>query len=233
MRGLAAALVVVATACTPVDSNTVHTRDLRADIMVVADGSGAAAVYAWLFSHRRGDPPLNQDTIRLVDGDTISATSRDRTVAMQQSDLVVEYRYDATFDSADSGQTFEIALDREADASAPHSIAVLPAPFAITLPATFSRSAPLTISWSPSGSADPITVHFSGCAGAQLGPYPDTGSATFPAGAIPAGSGHANATCDLAVAIDRTRSGTLDPAYGQGGSIVGTQERDASITSTP
>jgi hypothetical protein len=229
----ALALAAAAAACTHVDSDSVHTADLRADIRVFADGSGTSWVFAWLFSHHAGDPPFNEDTIRLVGGDSISATSGNRTVAMQESNLVVEDRYDASFDTADPGQTFEVALHRESDASALHSSAVLPAPFTLSVPATFSRSAPLTISWSPSGSADPITVHFTGCAGAQLGPFPDTGTATLPAGAIPANQGHTNDTCSLAVLVDRTRSGTLDPAYGQGGSIVGIQERGASITSTP
>lgn len=38
------------------------------------------------------------------------------------------------------------------------------------------------------------------------------------------------ATCDE---IFRARTGTLDPAYGQSGSIVATQQRTTTSTSTP
>lgn len=229
---LVLALVVAAAGCELADSNTVATDSLRADIQVVADGSGQSSVYTWLFTHRAGDPPLNEDTIRLVNDDAISVTSNDRTVSMEES-LLIEYRYDATFDTAAPGQRYEIALARSTDRSAPHSTVTLPEPFTTTLPAAFSRSAPLTITWSPSGSQDQVSVHFTGCVHADLGPLADTGTATLPAGAFTTTGAPGSPTCDLAVQVSRTRTGTLDPAYGQGGSIVALQRRVATITSVP
>jgi hypothetical protein len=222
---------VLAVGCTPTDSDVVTTANLHADIEVTSTGSGGSTVSAWLLSHRDGDPPLNFETIRLVDHDTLSATSNSHSVVMEQSSVVIEYRYDATFDTADAGQRFEVSLDRAADQSAPHSSVTLPEPFTPALPATASRSAPLTIAWSPSGSADPISIHVTGCVTAQLLAIADTGTTTFPAGALVADP--PTATCELAVAVSRTRSGSLDPAYGQGGSIVATQQRTATLTSTP
>jgi hypothetical protein len=37
----------------------------------------------------------------------------------------------------------------------------------------------------------------------------------------------------VAVEVTRTRHGTLDPAYGQGGSIAAIQQRDTTLTSAP
>jgi hypothetical protein len=222
---------VLGSGCTLTDSNAVATADLHADIQILATGTGGSTASAWLLSHRDGDPPLNLESIRLVDGDAISATSNGRSIEMEQSSVVLEYRYDATFDTADADQRFELALTRAGDTSAPHSVVTLPLPFTPSVPATASRAAPLAITWSPSGSSDPIAIHLTGCASADLGPLPDTGSATVPAGVLvgdPAG-----ATCAVAVDVTRTRTGTLDPAYGQGGSIVAIQQRSAMLTSTP
>jgi hypothetical protein len=218
-------------ACTPIDSDAVTTANLRADVQVIADGTDTTAVYAWLFSHKDGDPPLNFETIRLVEADSLSATSNGSSVAMRESDLVVEYRYDAMFGAAAPEQTFEVALDRATDTSAPHSSVSLPAPFAPTIPTTSSRSAPLTITWSPSGTTDPVSIHVSGCASAQLDGLADSGAATLPAGTIVADQ--AGETCDVSVEITRSRSGMLDPAYGQGGSITAEQQRTVAMTTSP
>jgi hypothetical protein len=226
-----AVVVLFGAGCTPTDSDAVTTANLYADIQVLTTGSGGSTVSAALFSHRDGDPPLNFETIRLVGDDLLSATSNGHSVVMDESDLVVEYQYDAAFETADAGQSFEVNLDRVTDVSAPHSSVTLPAPFAPDMPAAASRSAPLTIKWSPSGSADPISIHFTGCASAELGTIADTGTVTVPAGAIVADP--STATCDLAVELSRTRAGFLDPAYGQGGSIVATQQRTTTLTSTP
>ncbi|MEO8846404.1 MAG: hypothetical protein ABI591_18830 [Kofleriaceae bacterium] len=226
-----AVALVLGAGCTPTDSAAVTTANLRADVQVLSTGLGGSTVSAWLFSHHAGDPPLNFETIRLVDQDVISAASNGHSVVMDESDLVVEYRYDAAFDTAEAGQGFEVSLDRVADASARHSTVTLPEPFTVTMPTTASRGAPLTITWSPSGSADPISLHLTGCADAQLLAIADTGTTTFPAGALAADP--PTATCDLSVEVSRTRAGSLDPAYGQGGSIVATQQRTTTLTSTP
>jgi hypothetical protein len=227
----ALAIAALASGCTLTDSNLVATADLHADLQIVATGAGGSTASAWLFSHRAGDPPLDLESIRLVDGDTISVTSNGRSIAMEQSSLVVEYRYDATFETAAADQRYELALARTGDASAPHSTVTLPAPFTPSVPTAAARSAPLAITWSPSGSSDPIAIHITGCASAELGPLADTGSVTVPVGALVAES--SDATCDLAIDVTRTRTGTLDRAYGQGGSIVAIQQRSLTLTSTP
>ena len=153
---------------------------------------------------------------------------------MREADLGVEYRYDATFASAEPDQSYQIGLARSADIGAPDSYVTLPDPFTPSAPTTSSRSAPLTITWTP-GDSDQISINVTGCASAQLGPLPDTGTATFPAGTIVADPSNPpnNPTCDLAFAVSRTRNGTLDRAYGQGGSVVAIQRRTIMISSAP
>ena len=224
-------VIALVAGCTPVDSNVVATAKLRADIQVVATGTGGATVSTWLFSHKDGDPPLNFETIRIVDDDTLSAVSNGAVIPMEEVDLGVEYRYDAAFATADSGQRFKVELDRASDRSATDSAVTLPDPFTLTAPATASRSAPLTLTWSPSGGPDPITINLSGCASKDLGPLPDTGATTVPGAALLADP--SDATCVLSIEVSRTRTGMLDGSYGQGGSIVAIQRRTTTLTSMP
>jgi hypothetical protein len=224
--------VAVLAGCDPASSNTVATDDVRADLQVIADGTGQTQVFAWLWTHRAGDPPLNQDSIELVDGDRLTATSGTQTIAMQETDLVAEYRYDATFDSDAAGQSFTIALDRTSDASAPASTVTLADPFSMSAPASFSRDQALVLEWSPAGaSSDLITANVEGsCASGQVGPVPDTGSLTIAASTL---SAQDQSTCNVTLELTRTHAGVLDAAYGQGGSIVSMQQRSATLISTP
>jgi hypothetical protein len=224
--------VAVLAGCNFANSNTVATDDVRADLQVIADGTGQTQVLAWLWTHRAGDPPLNQDSIELVDGDQLTAMSGGQTIAMQETDLVAEYRYDATFDSDVAGQSFTIALDRTSDASAPASTVMLADPFTMSAPDSFSRGQPLPLAWSPSGApSDLITASFAGsCASGQIGPVPDTGSLTIAAAAL---SSQDQSTCNVTLELTRTHPGVLDAGYGQGGSIVSMQQRSMTLVSTP
>ncbi len=219
-----AAFVLAMVGCTPVDSNSIPTSEVRADIVVQATGTGKSTVTAWLTSHKDGDPPLNFESIRLIDGDQLTVATGGIATAMEGSNLVIGFRYTAAFATAATDQRYEVTLDRGSDESAPHSFVTLPPPFTLDVPA-FSRSTPTTIHWS-GGSSDPVSLEVSGCADAELGPLIDTGSAVVPALA-------AVGTCDVTITVIRTRAGTLDSAYGQGGSIVAEQRRTTIVSTTP
>ncbi len=221
-------VLLVVPACNLADSDTVPMSELQADITVVADGSGTADVYAWLWNHPDGAPPLNEDSIQLVDGDQLTATSAGDSVAMQEAYLVAEYRYAASFATAAPGQSFTTVLDRASGDSASSTV-TLPDPFDLTAPATTSRAQPLTITWTPSGSSDAIALQFDGCGDAKLGPLADTGSATLDANALSS----TTEACQLSLTMTRTRTGSLDQAYGQGGSITAAQQRTTVIATTP
>jgi hypothetical protein len=217
--------------CTPANSNTVPTSQLEAQIQIVTDGSGQTTASASLYSHPSDAPPLNEDSIDLVDGDSLTATSDGTSLTMQESftAIVDVYSYDATFSSDAAGESFAVTLDRAQGTSAGPSTATLPDPFALTAPASASRAQPLTVTWSPSGTSDPISVAFVGCGDAQLGPLADTGSATFPGNTLTS----TTSSCAGTLTVTRSRAGALATAYGQGGSITAEQQRTASIATTP
>jgi hypothetical protein len=216
--------------CTPTPSANVPTSQLQAQVQVTADGTGPTTVEAWLLSHAPGTPLLNEESIELVDGDSLTATSDGTSLTMQQSftPVVDQYTYSATFSSDTAGESFSVALQREHATSAGRSTASLPDPFTMTAPTSMSRAQPLTVMWSPSGTSDQVTVAFAGCGDAKIGPTADTGSATFAANALTATD-----SCAGTITVTRTRAGTLDPSYGQGGSISASQQRLQAITTTP
>lgn len=222
---------VAALGCTPTNSNTVPTSQLQAQIQVNADDSGNATVQAELFSHPSGAPPLNEDSIDLVPGDSLTATSNGSALAMNESftPIADEYMYSAAFAAAAADQSFSVTLDRTQGESAGPSTVTLPAPFAVTPPTSVSRSQAITVTWSPSGSSDAVSISFAGCGDANLGPVPDTGTATFAANALTSPT----SSCAGTLAITRSRNGTLATAYGQGGAITANQVRTLSITTTP
>jgi hypothetical protein len=233
MKSLLVTVLLLGSGCVSADSNRVPTDQIAAELQVTADGSGQTIAHGWLWTHRAGDPPLNETSIELVDGDRLVASSSGSSLAMQETEILNAYGYDAIFDSDGAGQSFQIALMRDSDASAPSSSVTLPAPFTVTVPTTFARSAPLTVTWTSSGSADEMRFRFVGaCVDAELGPVADTGQATFPAGAVTAKAG-GPASCMLSLEASRSRSGSLDPAYGQGGAITATQQRTVTLTATP
>jgi hypothetical protein len=61
----------------------------------------------------------------------------------------------------------------------------------------------------------------------------DTGTLTIPPGAIHAQAGGDSSTCQPTVELTRERRGTVDPAFGKGGSITALQLRTRQIQSTP
>jgi hypothetical protein len=224
-------ILLVAVGCTPTNSNTVPTSQLAAQITVSADGTGQTTVQTALFSHASGSPPLNEDSIDLVDGDSLTASSDGSSLAMTQSftTVVDEFTYSAVFPSDGPGESFSVVLTRTQDESAGPSTATLPDPFTLTAASTASRSQPLTVTWSPSGTSDAISVAFVGCGDATTGTIADTGTATFAADALTSST----SACSGYLTVTRSRNGTLADAYGQGGAITASQVRTQTIATTP
>jgi len=234
MRTCLVLWIAAAAGCNFANSDSVPNSELRADIQVLADGSGQTFAFAWLWSHRPGDPPLNEDSIRLSAGDQLVAHIGSETIAMQEDDLVAEYRYSAALAGIAPGTPVTLDFIRSGQPPLSSSVS-LPAPFAIAAPSSFSRASNWTITWSPSGSGDSVFVDIEGtCALAHLGPVPDSGALALAAGSVPPrSSDQAAATCGATLTVRRSRDGALDPRYGQGGSIVAVQQRTATVQSAP
>jgi hypothetical protein len=93
---------------------------------------------------------------------------------------------------------------------------------------TWSDGATDHMQWSITGSC----IDTAGAAVTQ-----DTGTATLPAGTVkkrvPSGTEQVPDSCQATLQLTRSRDGDLDPGYGKGGSITGTQVRSTTFTTTP
>ena len=117
--------------------------------------------------------------------------------------------------------------------SAPNSNVMLPAPYGITGPlqdAVQSRAASLALMWSPAGEADSMSFAVDGPCIQHYADTIDNDNGTF---TIPANSilvvGSANVACTATISVTRSRQGTLDENYGEGGVISATQSRSVQI----
>ncbi len=225
------ALIALLAACGTTESSSLLTTGIAADMSAVTTGDGTTRVTAELFN---GSP----DQLIFVDlqsGDELVATTGGQSMTLAKTQLVTIIDYEATFATGNEGDELTIDFQRMVDDGAPTSTATLPAPFTIDpLAASSSRAAELTITYSPSGTADPVGWQASGdCIVLVSGlPASDSGSITIPAGTLTASAGSAT-SCVVTVSLTRARTGTLDPHFGKGGEIQGQQVRTAMTTSTP
>jgi hypothetical protein len=231
MKLLLASILVAGAACTPKDSAGIPSSELQAQLQVETLGDGTATVSAYLYSHQAGDPPLDEASIQLVDGDQLVATSLETDVVMQETYIPVvnEYRYDAMFPSNSEGQLYAIQLDRVSDQASLGSTVTMPAAFDLHGVDQGSRAQPITVTWSPSGTQDGIKLELAGCGGAELGPLADTGTATLPAGMLSSTTD----SCEVTLTVTRARMGSLSSGFGQGGSIQAFQTRSTTFVTSP
>lgn len=233
-------MVVIAVAaatlqgCSNVESEDVATSGVNAQIRATADGSGSTQVRATL---RVGGGTSN--TFLDLSGDDVLEASYDQSAqAMSREELLGAISYVTSFPVEAEGSEFVVALLRSVDDGAPDSRATLPAPFAISAPAAesvHSRGADVSLVWSPSGAADPMTWIANGpCVQARSGVVAgDPGTLTLPAGTFVAHENQTGETCTVEVTLTRSRTGILDPGYGEGGEVRGEQVRRLQILSAP
>jgi hypothetical protein len=206
---------------------------MSAVIQVEATGNGMTDVQVELFN----GAPTQLIFVDLQGTDHLVATRATQSQTLVKSQLATIIDYTSTFAGDTGGDTFTIALARSVDAGAPNSIATLPAALTLgALPATASRNAPLTVTWDASHTTDVMKWRAEGTCivTAQADTITDTGSTTIPAGTLAKTQG-ANVpdTCTVTLSLSRYRPGSLDPRYGDGGSIVGQQTRTMMFTTTP
>jgi hypothetical protein len=230
------ALLVLITACTKVDSEDILTHGMNAQIEARGDAFGNTTVTTTLYL---GDP-INLNFVELSSGDELIATNGANSKPMQESSILNITSYSAQFSTNVADEEFEVAFIRTVDNGAPSSTVTIPDPFDIE-PYTnsVSRAADMTIAWSAPGS-DKMEWSVSGscidAAGAAL--QADTGGALLQAGTIKKrmSTGPNDVvpeSCEATLQLTRSRDGDLDPGYGKGGSITGTQVRTTTFTTSP
>jgi hypothetical protein len=228
--GTLAVSAISVVACTQVNSADLKTAGMSAQMSVTADGSGKSQVVAALFVDNNVT-----DRVSLNTGDGLSVSGGGQSALLQRDNTLSILTYDATLAVDAAGTTFTIAFTRANDTSAPNSACTLPDAFSPTGPSGAKSRAndDIVITWMPSAAKDPMTWIASGsCLDAQSsqGIAGDPGTLTIPKGKL--ASAMQTSTCDVTISITRTRAGTLDKAYGYGGSINAAQARSVKFSST-
>ena len=229
-------LLALVSGCTTVASEDILTHGMYADIDARANANGETTVSTTLYL----GSPINLDFIELSAGDQLVATNSPDTKVMQETSILNIVSYHATFQTTDEDEVFEIGLERSVDSGAPSSLVSLPSPFTIIPPVTSqSRAASMSIAWSPAATTEKMSWTAKGTCIESTGEAlaGDPGSFVIPAGRlikrVPQGAEAGPDSCQVTIEISRQREGDLDPGYGKGGTIFGTQSRTTTFTTTP
>lgn len=233
-RLLLAALGIAAlSACEAVESEDVNTSGLYADLWVIAEGDGASRAVGIL----RVGGELSNTFVELTGGDKLTATrDGEDPVEMYEQQLLDARSYRADFADDTPDLDVTIAFERELDESAPSSVMSLPQPFEVApIAAQYSRlTDDIVLTWDNT-QAEEMAVWVEGpcIVNYYSTRKPDTGSWTVSAEDIQANEGAEEENCELEVTLWRSRSGTVDPAYGKGGKAWGHQTRQLTTLSVP
>jgi hypothetical protein len=112
----------------------------------------------------------------------------------------------------------------------------MPAPFDMMLGATTAgRGADdVDVTWDPPVSGSQIAWKLSGeCVKLDSGSVPDDGTHTIEAGTIETFESDMDKSCTVNFEMTRSRNGSVDPAFTEGGSVVARHVRTDGFTSTP
>lgn len=235
-----ASVALALAACTTLPSSDLKTGGMSATMTVVADGSGQTTVTAQI-----NVDDNSTDVVTLSNGDTLFATAGTVSQTMtEDTDIFNDDTYDATFSGEDSpGTRYTIAFRRLNDVSAPDSTCTLPDAFTIDAPkagSTFSRaSSDIQVNLATSGSSHgDLSYSLEGdCGDTEFSQGPTSvgggSSFTISRGTLTTDTEIGAATCAMTLTVTLTNVGTLDPGYGDGGSIQCQQTRAMTFTSTP
>jgi hypothetical protein len=229
----AAPALLALCACASVDSADVRTSGMYASFTATTDGTASVADAVL----RVGGASSNT-FVSLSEGDELSVTVDGTTTVLEETRLGDYSVYSAAIAAFAEDTVFDFAFTRATDDSAPSSPTSLPAPFALSAPVedqVWSRAEDLVVSWEPSGEQDTMLVELtSDC----TWPWTDTldgdpGTVTIPADEVEVIDGHEDLSCAGAVRFARRRAGTLDAAFGEGGSVYGIQARTVDLRADP
>jgi hypothetical protein len=231
MRITIAVVSLFAFGCTEsVESNDVRTSGVYPEIAVTATGNGNSQVRVRL---KVGGS--NSNTFLDMTGeDRLEATVGDDTKVLDETS---KDTYTASFPTDEEGTEFTIAFLRgTSDDDAPASTVTMPAPFAMELGATTAARGmdDLDVTWDPPASGSSIAWKLSGeCVKLDSGSTPDDGAYTIEAGSIETFEADMDKSCTVNFEMTRSKMGTVDPAFTEGGSIVARHVRSQGFTSTP
>lgn len=225
--------IAVATGCATVGSDDVTTDGLYADLWVIAEGDGTSRAVGSL----RVGGELSNTFVELTGDDQLIATreGEDGIVMHEQQVLGARsYRADFADDQFDLDVT--ISFERTVDDGAPSSVMSLPAPFELDPVAeNYSRDDDAIVLTWDNQQAEEVAVWVEGtCIQNIYTPrMTDAGTYTIDADKIEPNVGEEAENCEIELSVWRSRPGTVDPGYGEGGVAWGHQVRKVTTLSTP
>lgn len=246
MLHLTAALsgsLVIASGCTAVESEDVTTGGMYATFRAIVEDNGTRVGG----NLNVGGSGSNATNVELSGDDTLEATVGDDTRVMAKNPEIIDINdphYSAFFDGVVAADTpVKVALKRSVDGGAPSSTVTLPSEPDADLPSgAVARTAEIVIAFAAGDDDERTTITIEGeCfqSVAQAVQGDDATSVTFAAGALlepEPKEGEAPvepASCEASVTVMRTRTGSVDPAFEEGGEFVSTRLQDATFQSTP
>jgi len=240
------ALCLLSITCSQTDSENVTTEGIRATIRAIASGDGNTTIQTELTV---GSGGIFSTYVGITGGDSLTATAGGTsTVMVEKKDWFSgEIYYLATFPTETTGTLFTVSFERTKYTSAPNSTVSLPYPPSITAPSPghiFSQAENITVVWDNLNSSAAIDLHFSlTCTlvnrdnrsfGTTMANLANTGTATYSIiSLMPDLTLSSGDTCNMQITASRWQGGSLDPNYGEGGSIAAIQHRQISVTVNP
>ena len=237
-RLLPLCMAISISGCGSTSSENVKSQGIFARIVVKADNGSTRVDTTLTVGSSRGTALVLGGT------DSLKATAGGVTQAFTKSQGIFgDVSYTTTFNFNVPGTEVVVSLERPQDTSCPNSRILMPDPFAITAPSpgqSFTSQGTIGVNWTPAApAAGTIDISFSTrCTAANGTPVyrnrtfttPDTGTMSIPAASVlPVESYNTAQPCTSDVELSRTATGTIDPNYGEGGSITGSQVRTVPI----
>ncbi|AWB68794.1 hypothetical protein C2869_21385 [Saccharobesus litoralis] len=234
--------IAVISGCSDVSSTDLKSSGFYANMRVSAQGDGQTNVTVNLST----GSGIDADGIKLDGGDYLEVEAKGNRKRMSRN---VGYTTDFLFD--DGPTEFVISLYRTSDESMPNSSVTLPQDFVIQTPVantTFSADDFIQLAWSPEVNGGNIKLNFAGYC------YSIDDSSQLPISTVTTlidNGVHSvgvssllnsrsdrdkfdmNKACPITVSLQREAQGSLDPNYGQGGSVWAMQARSVDIQVQP
>ncbi len=225
------------TGCAKTDSDNIKTKGISAQIRVTdqsADTSSPAVIEATLYS----GAGIGGTQLELTDGDRLLAYVDGIQYTLRKADDIVTTYYTVDIPNANVNTLYQVSFERDEDTSAPYSATTLPEEFTIDTEnnVQFYMDGESTITWSPRGDGQIKLRAELECRGdgklrfnhSDL--YDDDGSITFSVRDWIGSTTRNYTSCSGEIYLLRQKTNSVDPAFGEGGSIVGQQERSINVS---
>lgn len=242
-------LISTGIGCSNTDSENVTTEGMRAEITVSATGNGNTGVSVDLGV---GSGGIFSTGVELSSGDTLTATDGTTTrTLVKEGSIIGSISYETTFQTDTEDTQFIVALIRNSGENAENSTATLPAPFNLSAASdtiTGDGSQTVDLEWTNSHKSDPLSIDVDCTCNKtvdgqtsktliyeEIDSVTDDGNASYSIQYLldVADPTQYDLGCTIDLTMKRTRSGSLDPAFGEGGFIKAVQARTLSIRYNP